>query len=120
MLRSLRNSFNTKEVPVLNTQMNRKCLSRFCRFSEELGITEIEISRSLAEKWIAPRESESEKSRSHRITCIRQFAIYLNNLGYDAYIVPEVKGSNHNSFVPYIFTHEQIGLDFKNTEKTRY
>lgn len=55
-----------------------KCLSRFCRFSEELGITEIEISRSLAEKWIAPRESESEKSRSHRITCIRQFATYLN------------------------------------------
>ena len=48
-----------------------KCLSRFCRFSEELGITEIETSRSLAEKWIAPRESESEKSRSHRITCIR-------------------------------------------------
>ena len=60
-----------------------KCLSRFCRFSEEQGVTEIEISRSLAEKWTAPREDESEKSRSHRITCIRQFAIYLNNLGYD-------------------------------------
>ena len=26
-----------------------KCLSRFCRFSEEQGVTEIEISRSLAE-----------------------------------------------------------------------
>ena len=71
-----------------------KCLSRFCRFSEEQGVTEIEISRSLAEKWIAPREGESEKSRSHRITCIRQFAIYLNNLGYDAYIVPEIRGLN--------------------------
>ena len=95
-----------------------KCLSRFCRFSEELGITEIEISRSLAEKWIAPRESESEKSRSHRITCIRQFAIYLNNLGYDAYIVPEVKGLNHNSFVPYIFTHEQIASVIKAADET--
>ena len=95
-----------------------KCLSRFCRFSEELGITEIEISRSLAEKWIAPRESESEKSRSHRITCIRQFAIYLNNLGYDAYIVPEVKGLNHNSFVPYIFTHEQIVSVIKAADET--
>ena len=63
-----------------------KCLSRFCRFSEEQGVTEIKISRSLAEKWTAPRAGESEKSRSHRITCIRQFAIYLNNLGYDAYI----------------------------------
>ena len=39
-----------------------KCLSRFCRFSEEQGVTEIEISRSLAEKWTAPREDESEKS----------------------------------------------------------
>ena len=79
-----------------------KCLSRFCRFSEEQGVTEIEITRSLAEKWIEPREGESKKSRSHRITCVRQFAIYLNNLGYDAYIVPEIKGLNHNSFVPYI------------------
>ena len=26
-----------------------KCLSRFCRFSEEQGVTEIKISRSLAE-----------------------------------------------------------------------
>ena len=95
-----------------------KCLSRFCRFSEEQGVTEIEISRSLAERWIAPREGESEKSRSHRITCIRQFAIYLNNLGYDAYIVPEVKGLNHNSFVPYIFTHEQITSVTKAADET--
>ena len=95
-----------------------KCLSRFCRFSEELGITEIEIARSLAEKWTVQRESESEKSRSHRITCIRQFAIYLNNLGYDAYIVPEVKGLNHNSFVPYIFTHEQIVSVIKAADET--
>ena len=95
-----------------------KCLSRFCRFSEEQGVTEIEISRSLAERWIAPREGESEKSRSHRITCIRQFAIYLNNLGYDAYIVPEVKGLNHNSFVPYIFTHEQITSVIKAADET--
>ena len=95
-----------------------KCLSRFCRFSEEQGISEIVISRSLAEKWIAPREGESEKSRSHRITCIRQFAIYLNNLGYDAYIVPEVKGLNHSSFVPYIFTHEQIAAVIKAADET--
>ena len=38
-----------------------KCLSRFCRFSEEQGTSEIVISRTLAEKWIAPREGESEK-----------------------------------------------------------
>lgn len=96
-----------------------KCLSRFCRFSEEQGASGIGISRSLAEKWTAPREGESEKSRSHRITCIRQFAIYLNNLGYDAYIVPEVKGLNHSSFVPYIFTHEQTASVIKAADETK-
>ena len=66
-----------------------KCLSRFCRFSEEQGVTEIEISRALAEKWIAPREGESEKSRSHRITCIRQFAmIYVFDIFITIFNIP--------------------------------
>ncbi len=95
-----------------------KCLSRFCRFSEEQGITELEITRSLAEKWIAPREGEAVSSREHRITCVRQFAIYLNSLGYDAYIVPEIKGLNRDSFVPYIFTHEQIAAVIKAADDT--
>lgn len=39
-----------------------KCLSRFCRFSEEQGISEIEISRPLAEKWIAPAKMNLKKA----------------------------------------------------------
>jgi len=95
-----------------------KCLSRFCRFSKEQEISEIKITRSLAENWIAPREDEALRSRSHRITCIRQFAIYLVSLGYDAYIVPEQKGLNHHSFVPYIFTHDQICSVIKAVDET--
>ncbi len=95
-----------------------KCLPRLYRFSEEQGISEIEILRPLAEKWIAPREDESEKSHLHRITCIRQLVRYLNNLGYDAYIVPKVKGLNHSSFVPYIFTHGQIAAVIKVADET--
>lgn len=96
----------------------QKCLSRFCRFSEEQNISEIEITRSLVESWIAPREDEASQSRSHRIICIRQFAIYLDSLGYDAYIVPKQKGLNHSSFVPYIFTHDQICSVIKAADKT--
>ena len=90
-----------------------KCLSRFCRFATDKGVTSVEISRELAEAWIAPRDGESVKSRSHRMTCIRQFAIYLDNLGYAAYILPEQHGTNTCSFVPYIFTHEQINALIK-------
>ena len=95
-----------------------KCLSRFCRFSEELGITEIEISRSLAENGLHQEKVNPKKAVHTVLPVLRQFAIYLNNLGYDAYIVPEVKGLNHNSFVPYIFTHEQIVSVIKAADET--
>lgn len=95
-----------------------KCLSQFCHFSKKQGVTKIEIPRSLAEKWIAPRDGEAVSTRSHRITCVRQFAIYLNHLGYDAYIVPELKGLQRESFVPYIFTHDQIASVIKAVDET--
>lgn len=85
-----------------------KCLARLCRFSTDQGIDRVEITRTLAEAWAAPKEQESDKTRAHKITCIRQFAMFLDNLGYDAYILPEQKGLHYDSFTPYIFTHEQI------------
>ena len=96
-----------------------KCLSRFCRFAVDKGVASVEISRELAEAWIAPRDGETVKSRSHRMTCIRQFAIYLDNLGYTAYILPEQHGTNTRSFVPYIFTHEQINALIKAADATQ-
>lgn len=95
-----------------------KCLSRFCRFAEEQGVTSVEINRKLAEAWIAPREGEAAKSRSHRITCIRQFALYLNSVGYNAYLLPEQKRIYTASFAPYIFTHDQISSLIKAVDAT--
>lgn len=100
-----------------------KCISRFCRFAEEKGVNTVEITKELAYEWCAPREYESRKSRSHRITCIRQFAIYISNLAYPAYIMPEQKFTNScKGFTPYIFTDDEIHRLIKavdQTEETR-
>ena len=103
-----------------NYENEPKCLARFCRFAEARQVASVEISRELAEAWISPHDGEAPKSRSHRITCIRQFALYLDSLGYDAYILPEQKGGYERSFVPYIFTHEQISELMKAVDNTRY
>lgn len=96
-----------------------KCLSRFCRFAEERGINTVEITKDIAYEWCAPKEYESGKSRCHRITCIRQFAIYLSDLGYPAFIMPEQKFTNsYKSFTPYIFTFEQITRLLKAVDQT--
>lgn len=96
-----------------------KCLSRFCRFAKEQGVTSVEITRELAEAWISPKDGVSDKTRAHNITCIRQFAIYLDSIGFDAYILPEQHGLYANSFVPYIFTHEQIRSIIKEADATK-
>ena len=85
-----------------------KCLSRFCSFAEDFGVTNIEITEDLAYEWCAPREDEAPKNRTHRITCIRQFAVYLNDLGYPAFIMPEVRNIPKSPFTPHIFTHDEI------------
>lgn len=95
-----------------------KCLARFCRFATEFGTNEIKITRSLAEAFTAPRENEAAKSRSHRLTCVRQFALYLDSLGYDVYVLPEHKGLGHSSFVPYIFTHDEIKAVIRAADET--
>ena len=56
-----------------------KCLSRFCRFATDKGVT----------------------------------------FGYAAYILPEQHGTNTCSFVPYIFTHEQINALIRAADATQ-
>ena len=85
-----------------------KCISRFCKFANEFGVKEVKITKELAYAWCAPKPGEAVKSRGHRITCIRQFAIYLESQGFSAFIMPEVKNICNSSFVPYIFTHDEI------------
>lgn len=85
-----------------------KCISRFCKFAEEFGVKEVKITKELAYAWCAPKPGEAVKNRGHRITCIRQFAIYLESQGYSAFIMPEVKNAYGSSFIPYIFTHDEI------------
>ena len=81
-------------------QSEEKVMSRFCRFSNDYDLTEVCITKKLAEDWIAPRAGETGKSRAHRLTCVRQFGEYLYTLGYEVYFLPEQRGMWTASFVP--------------------
>ena len=101
-------------------QSEEKVMSRFCRFSNDYDLTEVCITKKLAEDWIAPRAGETGKSRAHRLTCVRQFGEYLYTLGYEVYFLPEQRGMWTASFVPYIFTHEQIIALFAAADNTKF
>jgi integrase len=66
------------------------------------------LTRDGVEHWTRKRPNEHEKTHSGRISILRQFALYLNRQGIQAYVPPRGKVFCKSVFVPRIFTHEEI------------
>lgn len=87
-------------------------LKAFDAFAFHEGLKEIQITKALALKWCKRRSGEASDTFSHRTNFLRQFAIYLCNLGYEAYL-PQRPPVKKGSFVPYIYSSEEIQRIFE-------
>jgi len=87
---------------------NIKCsLFAFDLFAKNKKLSSISIPKELAEEWVKRRPNEASDTWSHRNGFLRQFAIYLNNLGYEAYIPSQVT-NKPSSFTPYIYSDAEL------------
>lgn len=82
-----------------------------------------ELSRFLASRPPAPgvltadyvnefcgrRGDEAASTQNHRMSTCRQFALYLQTLGYDCYVRPNQLTLRGTAFVPRIITEEEMG-----------
>ena len=92
--------FKLRDVEYVFIQFDRLALQRK---EQTVGIT-----KELSDVWCEKRPNESDGTRYDRIGKLSLFAGYLCNMGYPSYIpeIPKFK----SSFIPYIFTKEEIGL----------
>jgi len=86
----------------------RYSLFAFDKFARERGLRNITIPADLAEQWCARRPNEAVDTWSHRNCFLRQFSVYLDNLGYETYIPPQVITPRSETFIPYIFSDAEI------------
>lgn len=83
-------------------------LKRFSQYSLNFSIKNHTITKELADAWTGKRPNERDRTMAHRISILRQFTLFLSNLGYDQYIpVCRAKIDRH-LYVPYIYTTEQL------------
>lgn len=87
----------------------RDNLRRFSKFTLNYRIKNKALSRQLVIDWTAKRKLESVKTWAHRSCNLRQFAVYLQRLGYETFIPPKCHRAMGSDYIPYIFTHEEIG-----------
>lgn len=66
-------------------------LVRFSEFLVENDVTNVCIPKEIAEKWCCKREDESNNSWANRLSIYNQFAVYLNAIGYSAFIPSKPK-----------------------------
>ncbi len=86
-------------------------LKEFDTLCCSLNIMSPVITKELSDIWCAKKPHESERS-SHqkRVSCIRQFTLYLISSGYEAYIPVNLEYIRHrkSKYSAYIFSHEEM------------
>lgn len=92
-------------------------LYRFSKFSVTFQTFEPVLSKELVQEWCVKRPNEGFKNARRRAYPVRQFGIYLTSLGYDAYIAPPDPKAHSYTFIPYIFTANEIERIFESSDR---
>ena len=86
-------------------------LKQFALFCINERITEPVLTKELAEGWCRKKPYENERNcHQQRITCLRQFSLYLVSIGLDAYIPVNLEHVRHrkSKYVAYVFSHAEM------------
>lgn len=84
-------------------------LVRFDRFLLERATTTPDLPKAVIDAWACRRPHESLSTLQMRISLVRQFCLFLLRRGFAPYLPGTHLGPrNRTSFVPYIFTQEQV------------
>lgn len=92
-------------------------LYRFSKFSTTFEASELALTKEIVQAWNTKRPNEGRRNNARRVYTVRQFALYLNTKGYKAYIAPPAKNSRDYTFIPYIFTHNEIERILNNSDQ---
>lgn len=85
-------------------------LIKFDRYYNNLNIKEIEMNRDIIEPFLYLKEGERIGNQMAKASVIRQFIKYLlnNEIIDKAYIIPSISKKGEASFVPYIYSKENL------------
>ncbi len=100
----------------------RQCyaVKYLCDYLSENAPDKIELSQEIVEGYINKKDSESSSTQVKRVYIIRQFGLYLGTLGYDIYLPPYNFAKKAKTFVPYIYTKDEIQKIIYEAEKLEY
>ena len=102
-----------------NTEAKR--LSEFSRFTLNFNCPKNTLPEEIVKAWITKKPTDSDRNQYARFSLISQFAKYMERMNYSAYIPHRNEiGKLHKTFMPYIFTHDEIQAFFRVADSMRF
>jgi integrase/recombinase XerD len=95
-------------------------LKRFDRFTVEKYNSANILTKEIVMEWCTKKSHEKQENLCARASIIRQFAIYIDNLGINAYIIPKSYFKSGERYVPHIYTDTELERYFTETDKCHY
>ena len=86
-------------------------LKHFSEFCLQTELKEPVLTKEIVDTWCMKKPHEKQRNGTEqRITCLRQFALYLVSIGHNAYIpiCTLNKKSRKSKYVAYVYTHDEI------------
>lgn len=77
--------------------------SYLCKYHPDCDL----ITQEITEEWRTTMLNNTRNTVYHKYCVLNSFCRYLNHIGYPCYI-PRLPKWSKSSFVPYIFTHDEV------------
>lgn len=91
---------------------------RIDSFIESNGHTHKVITKELCDSWCSKRTYESDSNHSHRISSMRVFCKYLNDVGIPAYVPPAGIVKHPPKYDAHIYTDDELKAFFSAVDKS--
>ena len=103
----IKDLLDLKQKLGIKYQIGKVLLFQIDKLAEERNEISPGITKDFADFWREKRPNESDQYRYDRVRYLIHFSLFLIDKGIDSYI-PKLLPYKLNTFVPYIFTHEEI------------
>ena len=83
-------------------------LRSFDSFTAEHYPNTTNLTREIVLAWCAKTAWETDANRSARASVLRQFAIYLHQIGKEAFVLPKSFYPSGKQYTPHIYTDDEL------------
>ncbi len=116
----IKNHVRLKQAIGYKYEAEAKHLLRFSTFTGEKYPETSILTKEIVLDWCSKKNYEAQANQCARASILRQLAVYMEDVGIGAYILPKGFYPAGQQYVPNIYTEDELQRFFYQTDQCRY